>query len=83
MPLLSNKILLLKRLCTMNLAESKNMEEHINLMIDLRVQLMDIGKTLYEDVFMALILNSLPESYNSLVNGLKSRPKTLSLVEGR
>lgn len=83
-PLLSNKVLLLKRLCRMNLAKGENVEEHINLMIELRVQLMAIGKNLDEDAFIAL--NSLPESYNSLISGLESRPKTditLSLVKGK
>lgn len=56
----------------MNLAEGENMEKHINLMIELRVQLMAIGKNLDEDVFIALILNSLPESYNSLISSLES-----------
>ena len=52
------------------------MEEHINLMIELRVQLLAIGKNLDEDIYIALILNSLPESYNNLISGLESRPET-------
>ncbi|KAK2577939.1 hypothetical protein KPH14_011325, partial [Odynerus spinipes] len=83
---LSSKVFLLKRLCRLTLEENGNVEEHLNLMAEIEAQLSAIGQGIQEDLFIALILSSLPESYNSLISGLESRPEkdlTLSLVKNK
>ncbi|KAK2578839.1 hypothetical protein KPH14_012194 [Odynerus spinipes] len=62
------------------------MEEHINRMTDVHNQLLAIGEDIKENLFIAMMLCSLPESYNSLINAFESRPEkdlTLSLVKGK
>jgi len=83
---LSSKVILLKNLCSMKLAESGNMEEHIINMSIIKDKLEAIGENIKEELFIAMILGSLPDSYNSLINALESRPEedlTLSLVKGK
>jgi len=83
---LSNKVILLKNLCNMKLTESGNMEEHIINMSIIKDKLEAIGENIKEELFIAMILGSLPDSYNSLINALESRPEedlTLSLVKGK
>lgn len=83
---LSSKVILLKNLCSMKLAENGNMEEHIINMSIVKDKLEAIGENIKEELFIAMILGSLPDSYNSLMNALESRPEedlTLSLVKGK
>jgi hypothetical protein len=67
---LSNKVNLLKRLCTLKLAEDGNMECHLAQMDDLIDQLASLGKHLT----IALFLSSLPDRYGTLTTALKRRP---------
>jgi len=70
----------------MKLAENGNMEEHIINMLIIKDKLEAIGENIKEELFIAMILGSLPDSYNSLMNALESRPEedlTLSLVKGK
>lgn len=74
-PTLTNKISLLKRICGLKMSENDNIEEHMNEMIDLVEQLASLGQELAENLVVAMILRSLPDSYDSLINALETRPE--------
>jgi len=62
------------------------MEEHIIDMSIIKDKLEAIGEEIKEELFITMLLGSLPESYNSLINALESRPETdltISLVRGK
>lgn len=83
---LTNKIYILKRLCRIQLKEGGNMEDHINIILDLVNDLSALGETLKDNLVVALLLVSLPESYDSLVTALESRPEedlTLEMVKNK
>lgn len=83
---LSSKVILLKNLCGMKLAENGNVEEHIINMSILKDKLEAIGENIKEELFIAMLLGCLPDSYNSLINSLESRPEkdlTINLVKGK
>lgn len=83
---LTNKIYILKRLCRIQLREGGNMEDHINTILDMVNDLSALGEELAENLVVALMLVSLPESYDSLVTALESRSEddlTLEMVKGK
>lgn len=84
---LSNKVNLLKRLCSLKLDENRSdMEEHINNMTDLIDQLTALGENLAEPLTVALLLSSLPDSYSTLITALETRPEadlTQDLVKNK
>lgn len=83
---LTNKIYLLKRLCRMQLPSNGNMTEHVNTMMDLVNQLETLGEKLADHLVVALLLCSLPDSYNTLITALESRDEkdlTLEMVKGK
>lgn len=70
----------------MKLAENSNIEEHIINMSIIKERLGAIGENIKEELFIAMLLGSLPDSYNSMINALESRPEkdlTISLVKGK
>ncbi|KAK2580008.1 hypothetical protein KPH14_010773 [Odynerus spinipes] len=83
---LSNIVYTLKRLCRSRLAENESMERHINGMLNMVDELEARGESIKERMVIALILGSLPDSYNTLVTALETRPEidlTLELVKGK
>lgn len=79
---LMNKVLLLKKLCRMQLG-SKSMEVHIADMLNVVDELQALGEEMKEQFVMALILGSLPEKYDTLITALEVRPEeelTISMV---
>lgn len=83
---LCTKVFLLKRLCRSQLSESGNMEEHLDAMLDVVNRLSGLGEDLKENLVVALLLCSLPESYETLIMALETRPDadlTLELVKGK
>ena len=60
--------------------EGGDIEKHINSMVDIVDKLLAIGKQLDEDIFIAAIFNSLPESYATLVTTMESRPEDLNIT---
>lgn len=82
----SSRVLLLKKLCSKNLQENGDMEAHlqdIEVMFD-RLQGADLK--LDKELKVALLLRTLPDSYNGLVVALESRPDadlTLDFVKSR
>jgi len=82
---LTNQVYLFKRLCSMKLAEEGDMEIHINLMLNIVDELAALGKVLKDKLIIAMLLNSLPESY-TLFTALETRAEdelTLQLVKGK
>ena len=51
------------------------MEEHIVILSDYFDKLTGLGMVLRNDVIACLYLSSLPESYDTLVTALESRPE--------
>lgn len=83
---LSNKIHVLRRLCSIRLGEDGNMSDHLVEASELVHRLARLGEGLKEDLVVALLLSSLPESYNPLVTALEGRPEedlTLDYVKGK
>lgn len=80
-PTLSNKISLLKRICNLKMEESDDMESHVNEMNDLVEQLTNLGEELKENLVVAMLLRSLPDSYDTLINVLENKPEDELTVE--
>lgn len=81
---LSNKVMLLKRICRITLTESGNMENHITELMDLVDRLTGLGGNLDEDMIIAIMLGSLPDSYATLIMALEARPEhdlTIEMVK--
>lgn len=83
---LSNKIHVLRRLCSMRLEESGNMSDHLMKIAESVHRLTRMGEPLKEHLVVAIVLSSLPESYNPLVTALEGRPEEdlkLEYVKGK
>ena len=72
---LTSKVLLLKRLCRTVLSDDGNMEAHISGFSHTVNQLTALGTELDDNLLAAMLLGSLPESYDTLVRALESRPE--------
>lgn len=76
----------MKRICSQKLAETGNMEEHINCMQEMIDKLAALGEQLKDEMIVAMLLCSLPESYNNLITALESRSEeelTTVFVKGK
>lgn len=71
---LSNKIHILRKLCSMRLVENGNMSDHLVEASELVHRLARMGEPLKEHLVVAVLLSSLPESYDPLVTALEGRP---------
>lgn len=83
---LSNKIHVLRRLCSMRLEQEGSMSEHLVQVSQLVHRLASMGEALQEHLVVAILLSSLPESYNPLVTALEGRPEEdlkLDYVKGK
>ncbi|XP_062710258.1 copia protein isoform X1 [Aedes albopictus] len=83
---LSNKIHVLRRLCSMRLKEEESMSDHLTEASELVHRLARMGESLKEHLVVAILLSSLPESYNPLVTALEGRPEEdlkLDYVKGK
>ena len=67
------KILVLKQLCRKTLNEGDSMEDHLESIFHLVDKLAGYGEELKQNMVVALILCSLPETYNPLINSLEGR----------
>lgn len=72
---LSNKIHVLRKLCSMRLEENGNLSNHLMEASELVHRLARVGEMLKEHLVVAILLSSLPESYNPLVTALEGRPE--------
>lgn len=84
---LSNKVILMRRICNARMGEDGDMEQHIDEMTGLFQRLIALGETQLSDSWtVAMILSSLPASYSTLTTALETRPEadlTLSLVQSK
>lgn len=81
---LTSRVSLLKKLCGLNMAEGADVEKHLFELEELYDCLSCAGQALEEPMKIAMLLRSLPESYNGLVTALESRPEadlTMALVK--
>lgn len=74
---LSNKVTLLRRICSLKLTEGGNTKNHLIRMQDL----IDRLETLAEQLTVALFLSSLPASYGALTTALETRPEEDLMIE--
>lgn len=85
-PSLTNKVFLLKRICSKKLCENGDMENHLNCMQEMTDKLEALGEKLQDHMFVAMLLCSLPESHNGLIIALESRSEnelTTVFVKGK
>lgn len=83
---LSNKIHVLRKLCSLRLDESGSMSGHLVEASELVHRMARMGEPLKEHLVVAILLSSLPESYNPLVTALEGRPEEdlkLEYVKGK
>ena len=64
---------MLNKLCSIKLAENRNMGTHINHMLNIVDKLAALGETLKDQLIITMLLSSLSESYNTLVTALETR----------
>lgn len=71
---LSNKVHIMRVICSLKMGENGNAEEHINQLRELFQKLTDIGKDkLSESWSVAMLLSSLSRSYDTLITALEAR----------
>lgn len=84
---LTNKVHLMRTICSLKLENGGNVVNHINSMRDTFMKLRDIGQDeLSESWSVAMLLSSLSSEYDSLVTALESRNEeelTFGLVQNK
>jgi len=70
---MSSKVSLLKKICALELRDDGDMSEHLADMEDLVDQLASLGEPLAEHLTVALMLSSLPDSYDTRIKALETR----------
>lgn len=80
------KVFLLRRLLSVRLTDDGSMADHLSQISMLMNRLVSIGEKMADHWLVAIILSSLPESYNMLIMSFESRSEeelTLDFVKGR
>jgi hypothetical protein len=80
---LTSKVSLLKAICSKNYVHGRSMEDHLFEMEELFGKLENAGQALAENLKVAMILRSLPDSFNALTTALEARSDadlTLQLI---
>lgn len=72
---LTNKIHVLRKLCSVRLSEGGNMSNHLAEISGLVHRLHGMGEKLAEHWIVAILLSSLPTSYNPLITALEGHPE--------
>ncbi|XP_073831708.1 uncharacterized protein [Musca autumnalis] len=84
---LTNKVYLMRSICSLKLEEGGDAVAHINAMNDLFTKLRDVGEEALSDKWSAaMLLSSLPEGYDTLITSLESRKEeevTFAFVQQR
>lgn len=70
---LTNKIHVMRKLFTMQLAENGNMADHLVKVSELVQRLVAMGEDIKEHWIIAILLSSLPRSYDGLITALETR----------
>lgn len=78
---LTTKVHLMRKICNLKLVEGENLMNHLDQMLGLFQKLRDLGEEALTDKWiMAMLLSSLPSSYDPLITALESKDeKDLSL----
>jgi len=82
----TNIVHLMRSICSSKLNEGGNARDHINRMVDLFTKLNDLENGLSDKWCAAMLLSSLPKSYDTLVTSLESRKQeeiNFALVQQR
>lgn len=83
---LTCKVSLLKKLCNKNYHDGTDMQSHLLEMESLFDQLENAGQKLEETLKVAMVLRSLPDSFDALCTALESRDDadlTMELIKGK
>lgn len=83
---MTSRVSLLKKICSLNLCESGDVEKHLIELEELFDRLACAGQALEDPLKIAMMLRSLPDSYSGLVTALESRPEadlTMPFVKQR
>ncbi|GBN42341.1 Retrovirus-related Pol polyprotein from transposon TNT 1-94 [Araneus ventricosus] len=72
---LSSKLFLLRKLYATKMSEDGNMNEHIAQTLELIDKLKTVGEEIKDDHIAALLLVSVPKSYDTLITALEARPE--------
>lgn len=81
---MTSRVSLLKRICNMNMTEGQEMEKHLFELEELFDRLHCAGQQLDTSLRIAMMLRSVPDSYDGLVTALESRKDedlTIELVK--
>lgn len=81
---MTSRVSLLRRICSLNMAEGGDMEKHLFDLEELFDRLSCAGQPLGSSLKVAMVYRSLPESYSGLVTAMESRPdadQTMELVK--
>ena len=71
---LTNKVHLMRMICSLRLEEGVNASQHINKIQELFLKLKDVGEeSLSNKWSVAMLLSNLPRSYDPLVTALEIR----------
>lgn len=74
---LTNKVHLMRTICLLKLEEGGNAAQHITKMQELFLKLRDLGEqSLSDNWSVAMLLSSLPKSYDTLITALETRTET-------
>lgn len=63
----------MKKLCRLQMDEKDDLEKHINLISELTQQLNDMGSIIEERWMIAILLSSLPDSFDNVADTLEAR----------
>ena len=66
-------VILFKKICRTNFVDGQNMKKHVGKMTDLFEKLIVSGEIVSDNLMIAFLLSSLPESYDSVVMSLETR----------
>lgn len=70
---LSNKVTLMRRICSTKLDEGGDIEQHLAVLSNLFQRLADMGETLQDGWKVEMLLSGLPKSYDALIMALEAR----------
>ena len=83
---LSNKVKLMRAICSLKLHADGNVEDHIVQMKMLFSKLQSLGEKMTDSWLISMLLSSLPSNYDILITALEARNEndlTLSMVEDK
>lgn len=70
---MTNQATILKKICKLDLSEGGDLEAHLFKLEELFEKLANLGRDLEEDLRIIMVIQSLPDSYNTLTTALEAR----------